>query len=223
MEAPNVEGDDWISYLVNKSNSEGKSTIIVSNDYDIKQLLNYNLDPLYINVMTNEMLNREKVFFPKNYQLFLNRLATLTNDDIFSLNDNADFQKLLTQFTHKYEFNEVNSIESLVIKLIAGDTSDCINSVWSKKGKDGKYRGIGESGAKSVYDDYLKEFGEPSLLDPDLTENIADLVCEKKKLYKKMIDKIKTNVERNIKLIDLRLENLPTEIIEKMDNKYGSK
>jgi len=223
MESPNIEGDDWISYIVNKSNSEGRSTIIVSNDYDIKQLLSYSLDRLYINIMTNEMLNREKVFFPNNYLLYLNSISKLGNDDIFSLNDNNEFQKLLLQFTNKYEFHEVNSLESLVIKLISGDKSDCINSVWSKKGKDGIYRGIGESGAKSIYDEYVKEFGEPSLIDPDMFENIADLICEKKKLSKTMIDKIKLNIDRNSKLIDLRLENLPNEVIEKMTEKYESR
>ena len=52
LEAPNVEGDDWISFLVTQANSNGRSTIIVSNDYDIKQLVNFTLDPLYINIMS---------------------------------------------------------------------------------------------------------------------------------------------------------------------------
>ena len=68
LEAPHVEGDDWISFLVNKANNEGRSTIIVSNDYDIKQIVSYGLDPLYINIMTNEMYNKEKLFLPRNYQ-----------------------------------------------------------------------------------------------------------------------------------------------------------
>ena len=29
LEAPHVEGDDWISFLVTKANNEGRSTIIV--------------------------------------------------------------------------------------------------------------------------------------------------------------------------------------------------
>ena len=40
LEAPHIEGDDWISFLVEKSNREERSTIIVSNDYDIKHKLN---------------------------------------------------------------------------------------------------------------------------------------------------------------------------------------
>ena len=74
---------------------------------------------------------------------------------------------------------------------------------------------------KSIYDEYITEFGEINLLDPDLNENIADLICEKKKLSKTEITNIVTNIEKNIKLIDLNMNNIPTEIVEKMEEIYG--
>jgi 5'-3' exonuclease len=220
LEAPHVEGDDWISFLVNKANNEGRSTIIVSNDYDIKQIVNYGLDPLFINIMTNEMYNKEKLFLPKNYQIFLNKVSKLPSDDIFSLNDNTDFLLLLDRFINKYEINEINPIESLMVKIISGDTSDNIGSVWSII-KNGKKRGIGAKGAQSIYDEYILEFGELNLSDPDLYENIADLICEKKKLSKTQIEPIVENIKDNMKLIDLRMHNLPEEIVEKMETGYS--
>ncbi len=221
LEAPHVEGDDWISFLVTKANREGRSTIIVSNDYDIKQIVNYGLEPLYINIMTNEMYNKEKLFLPKNYQIFLNKLSKLPNDDIFNLNDNNDFILLLDRFLNKYEVNEIDPVESLIIKIISGDSSDNISSVWSQT-KAGKKRGIGARGAKTIYDEYLQEFGEINLQDPDLYENIADLICEKKKISKTQIESIVENIKDNMKLIDLRMHNLPGEIVEKMENKYSN-
>lgn len=220
LEAPHVEGDDWISFLVNKANNEGRSTIIVSNDYDIKQIVSYGLDPLFINIMTNEMYNKEKLFLPKNYQIFLNKVSKLPSDDIFSLNDNTDFLLLLDRFINKYEINEINPIESLMVKIISGDTSDNIGSVWSVV-KNGKKRGIGAKGAQSIYDEYILEFGELNLSDPDLYENIADLICEKKKLSKTQIESIVENIKDNMKLIDLRMHNLPEEIVEKMETGYS--
>ena len=221
LEAPHVEGDDWISFLVTKANKEGRSTIIVSNDYDIKQIVNYGLDPLYINIMTNEMYNKEKLFMPRNYQVFMNKVSKLPNDDIFNLNDNNDFLLLMDRFLNKYEINEIDPVESLIIKIISGDTSDNIGSVWSQT-KNGKKRGIGEKGAKGIYDEYLVEFGELNLHDPDLYENIADLICEKKKISKTQIESIVENIKGNMKLIDLRLHNLPEEIIEKMEVKFDN-
>ena len=219
LEAPKVEGDDWISYLVEKANNEERCVIIVSNDYDIKQLVNYRLDPLTINIMTNEMYNKEKLFLPRNYQIFVNKVSKLPNDDIFNLNDNTEFLLLLNRFIDKYEIHEINPTESLIVKIISGDQSDNIGSVWSVT-KNGKKRGIGAAGAQTIYNEYLTEFGEISLTDPDLYENIADLICEKKKLSKSQIEPIVGNIERNVKLIDLRMVNLPEEIIEKMNDIY---
>jgi len=212
LEAPHVEGDDWISFLAERANRDGRSTIIVSNDYDIKQIVGYSLDPLYINIMSNEMHNREKLFLPKNY-------SKLPSDDIFDLNDNTEFLSLMKKFTEKYELNEINPVESLMIKIISGDQSDNISSVWNVT-KNGKTRGIGAKGAKAIYDSYIEEFGEVDLADPDLHENIADLICEKKKLSKTKIEEIVDNIKGNFRLIDLRLHNLPREIITKMDKVY---
>jgi 5'-3' exonuclease len=220
LEAPHVEGDDWISFLVTKANKEGRSAIIVSNDYDIKQIVNYGIEPLYINIMTNEMYNKEKLFLPRNYQVFLNKVSKLPSDDIFELNDNSDFLLLLDRFINKYEINEIDPIESLIIKVISGDISDNIGAVWSVV-KNGKKRGIGDKGAKTIYDEYLQEFGEVNLGDPDLYENIADLICEKKKLSKTQIESIVENIKANMRLIDLRLHNLPDEIINKMETGYS--
>jgi 5'-3' exonuclease len=172
--------------------------------------------------MTNEMYNKEKLFLPRNYQIFVNKVSKLPNDDIFNLNDNTEFLLLLNKFIDKYEIHEINPVESLIVKIISGDQSDNIGSVWSVT-KNGKKRGIGQAGAQTIYNEYLTEFGEISLTDPDLYENIADLICEKKKLSKSQIEPIVGNIERNVKLIDLRLINLPEEIIEKMNEVYNNK
>lgn len=219
LEAPNVEGDDWISYLVNKSNIEGRSSIIISNDYDIKQLLKFSLDPLFINIMSNEFFNKQKLFLPKNYQLFLNSMNKLENNDIFNLNDNQDFINMISGFIEKYEIQEVNPIESLIIKIISGDVSDNITSAWWIM-KNGKRRGIADKGAKNLYDEYIINFGEPDMNDPDLLENIADLICEKKKISKSNIPNIQKNLDFNMKLIYLKEEYLPDEILTKIENVY---
>ena len=220
LESPHIEGDDFISYLVSKSNDNNISTLIVSNDYDIKQLIKFNLNPLFINIMSNEMMNKQKLFLPKNYQIFLNEVNKLDNNDIFNLNDNNEFSSLINTFLEKYDINEVDPLEVLIVKLISGDTSDNISSVWSII-KNGKKRGIGVSGAKSIFDAYLTEFGDINLEDPDLFDNIADLICEKKKLSKTTISEIKTNIEHNMKLIYLDINHLPIEVKRRMDNVFS--
>lgn len=220
MESPSVEGDDWISYLCNKANSIGRSTIIISNDYDIKQIITHNISPLYINIMSNEIYNKQKLFLPKNYQVFMNEINKLGDGDIFSLNDNTEFINLINSFIEKYEVSEIDRLESLIVKVISGDKSDNIASVYTSF-KDGRKRGIGDTGAKSILDSYISEFGEIDISDPDLYENIADLICEKKKLSRDLISEIITNIEANMKLIHLDVDYLPIDIIERMNDGFN--
>ncbi len=220
LESPRIEGDDWISFLVHRLNQDKKSTMIVSNDYDIKQLISFNLDEMWMNFMSNEMFNKQKIFLPQNYQLLIDKVKKLPSDDIFDLNDNSEFLNLFKKFETKHETVLINNMESLFIKIVSGDSSDNIQSVY-RVTKNGRVRGIGSKGAQSIYNSYLEEFGEVSLEDPDLYENIADIICEKKKLSKSMIGKIVSNINNNMKLIDLRMDNFPDEILNSMNEKYS--
>jgi 5'-3' exonuclease len=222
LETASIEGDDWISYVVHTSNLSGVSNIIVSNDHDIKQLLRFDENEGYINIMTNEIFNKTKLFLPQNYNIFLNKLKKQNNDDIFCLNNNVSFIKMINSFIEKHEVVEINPIQSLVIKMISGDTSDNIESVWTTYSESGKKRGIGDKGALSIFDKYIDEFGEPSLEDPELLENIADLVLEKRKVPQSNMQQIVENLSLNKRLVDLRLSNLPNEIIKKMEQKFNN-
>jgi 5'-3' exonuclease len=215
LESPGLEGDDWISYIVNESNKTGLSNLIISNDHDIKQLLRYDLNDMFINMMTNEMFNKQKVFLPKNWKLFLDKVKSLPNDDIFNLNDNVDFISLLHKFGEKYDISEVDGIESLIIKVISGDTSDNIPSVYQVV-KNGRKRGIGVKGAAGIIENYIQEFGDLDLDDPDLYDNIADIICEKKKLPKSSMVSLNSSIEYNMSLVDLRFDRLPSHVIDKM-------
>jgi 5'-3' exonuclease len=221
LEAPQIEGDDWISFLIEKSNFQERSTITITNDHDIKQLVRFNITPDFINIISNEMQSRQKLFLPRNYQMFLNSLKQSDSNDIFDLNDNTEFLRMVSNFIERCEIQEVNPMEVLIVKLISGDISDNISSAWSQV-KNGKKRGIAERGAKSIFDEYLIHFGEPNIEDPDLTENIADLICEKKKLSKSSISDIKTNIEHNMRLMLLSTDCMPKEIVFRMQNVFES-
>jgi hypothetical protein len=55
-----------------------------------------------------------------------------------------------------------------------------------------------------------------------LIENIADLVLEKRKVPQSNMDDIVKNLSLNKRLVDLRLSNLPNEIIKKMEQKFNN-
>jgi 5'-3' exonuclease len=221
LEAPGIEGDDWISLVISNSNQESRSTLTITNDYDIKQLVRFSMDPLYINFISNEMYNNQKIFLPRNYSIFIDKVSVMDNHNIFNMNDNLEFLELIKNLVQKNDTTEIDPLESLIVKLIGGDTSDNIPSAWSIV-KNGRKRGIGDKGAKSIFEEYINQFGEPDIQDPDLSENIADLICEKKKLSKTSILSIKSNIESNMRLIHLDIDKYPKDILDKMKKTYES-
>jgi 5'-3' exonuclease len=218
LEAPQIEGDDWIARIVLESNKKGYANLIISNDHDIKQLLKFSLSPLYMNLMSNEMFNREKVFLPNNYEIFMQKLhQESNNNDLFNLSKDAETLNFLNKFTERREKHIVDDKESLITKVISGDKSDNIKSVFQKATKSGKMRGVGEAGAKKIYKKYFEEFGEMDLDDNDLFENIADLVVENKKGSFDDIPKVVNRISDNLQLISLF--DLPDYVVDQIDEK----
>jgi 5'-3' exonuclease len=225
LEGDHIEGDDWISWIIDDSNEKWESNLIISNDYDIKQKIKFELthSKSYINLMINEMWNKEKVFLPKNYQLILDWVRKQPNNDIFSLNNNPDFIDLFDRFLNKSDVIEINNIECLLIKVISGDKSDNIKSIYRvKSDKSDRERGIGEKGAYDLFQKYCIEFGEPDIKDPDIAENFADLICEKKRLSKDEMSNIIKRFNQNLKLISLDKNFLPSEIFQKIEKTYNN-
>jgi 5'-3' exonuclease len=212
LESDSIEGDDWIWGVVKKSNKMGYSNLIISNDYDMKQLLETNLSgESWVNLMSNEKYTGELCFLPQNYQSFMNKLKHESDsDDLFSMSENGELYKFFKKYIENKETVVVDKDKELILKLITGDKSDNIPSCFQKPMKNGKMRGIGDKGGQNIYDKYLEEFGKPDIEDPDLLENIADIVCENKKLTTEHIPGIVEKLEFNGKLIDLN--QIPNDI-----------
>jgi len=136
--------------------------------------------------------------------MFFDKVRNQKSDDIFNLNNDEDFLKLYDRLHNKYEITDVDPVEALMVKIVSGDRSDNIPSVYRVIGANGRVRGIGEKGAQGIYDKYITEFGEVKLDDPDLVENFADIICEKKKLSKTNMSKISTRIYENFKMMDLK-------------------
>lgn len=216
FELDHIEGDDWMSFITNETNKIGQSNLIISNDYDIKQLISFNLDKLTINFMTNEVFNKQKYFLPKNYKIFLDSISKNLSQSIFDINDDNEFLHFIKSVEEKFEIVQIDSLYSLLLKVISGDNSDNIHSVYINSTASGKRRGVGVKSAESILEKYKVEFGDPSLTDPDLFDNIADLICEKKKLNRTSLNSISENIKKNMQIISLDTASMPREVFERM-------
>ena len=222
IEAPNVEGDDWIKYLVNKSNSDGYSTVIIASDKDLNQLLEFRLNPTWINIQWVDNYSNAKLYMPSGYEIFLSEISEGSNN-IFNLNENTDFADLIKDLSVKCSLEEIDKEKSLFVKIISGDSSDGIDSVLKLPTKTNpeKFMGIGEAGAINIWDKFKSDFPNEVKFDTDEWMNdVIPYILE----YKKVInttdfnDTVKNNLSLNRKLIHLHENYLPSDIKEKIYN-----
>lgn len=224
LEGENLEGDDWVSYICKYRKEKDVTNIIVSNDGDMKQLMNYSVIDNCINIMTNEMYNNGKLFLPSTYKVFFNNIRKSLNNDLFDIGveDDLDYINFIDDFINRRDIVEIDSTKEFVIKLIHGDIGDNISSVYISKTKTGKDRGIGAKGALNIYNKYFEEFGQLDLDTDEYIENLADIICESKKIsYTENLEMIKSSIQLNKKVIDLH--NLPRFIIEKMEKIFTNR
>jgi 5'-3' exonuclease len=217
-EGDGVEGDDWISYLVQKSNDEGESMVIIANDRDLYQLVKWKMNPLWINIMIQDNWAKEKTAVPVGYELFKNKLYE-TEQNIFELNDNDEFGDFLKTLERKSNIEKIDHEECLFCKIVQGDKGDGIPSLYHERkiNKNGQARdmGIGEAGAKKIFEQYKStDPGQINFFDASFYEKVIKLVAAYKKTEDE--DTIKQNLKRNLKLIVLNEKIWPKDIYDKM-------
>jgi len=227
LEFPGLEGDDFIAHIIQTSNKKGFSNILVASDGDLQQLLKYDLNKNYINIQWNYRFSDERLYLPKNYQLFLNQLNSSESADIFSLDNDSEFCNYIENLIQRTKIKSVLSEQIIFEKIVQGDTSDNIISII--KVKDGKLnpegRGIGEKGANSVYKLYKEINPEPIDIDSeDFVNKLIDVVLYYKKIKNADSDfknKIRDNIIFNRKMIKLDSSYMPDNISENMKNHFN--
>jgi len=202
------EGDDLVAHIVTEGNKKGISSLMVSNDGDLHQLLKFSTTDNYINMMYNHKFQDERLYVPINYNIFMKNLEDTTEGDIFDLNDDMDFINYFDKITYKAKITEVNKEESYFKKLVAGDGGDNILSVVKFKEDS---RGIGDAGSKTVYAMFKQKY--PDDIDFD-TDDFIEKLCDILYIYRKnkevdFKERVNENIIFSRKLTRLSSNYLP--------------
>lgn len=214
FQVDDLEGDDIVSYVVKETNNKGQSNFIMSNDSDLLQLINYDIEKGYINVMYNYKMTDDRVFVPEHYDIFLNKVKNSYVDDIFEDNNETEFLSFLDNFIRTRKSVLINAELELFMKIM-GHNKDNIKSVYMKGD-----RGIGKNGILKIYDIYKETYKEPINFN---SEEFKERLIDHIKLYKRIKDKsmddsMKERLDRNLTLVKLDKKSMPNHLYEKMKN-----
>lgn len=211
------EGDDIMAHIINETNKEGYSNLIISNDNDIHQLLRFDVVNDYINIQYNHKFNDERLFVPQNYNLFFNHVEENADDDIFDLNNDSEFVEHFERLKARCTVVEVDPEKSFFLKIVTGDKGD---NILSPVKFDKSMRGIGKAGGETVWKMYKERYPEDIDFDSDyFVNNLTDIIS----IYKKNKDleykeKVKENIIFSRKLTRLDSRYLPKGLKETLES-----
>lgn len=212
-----LEGDDLIGYIVSESNANNISTMIVTNDADIKQLLNFDISKEWINFIYNYKITDERLYLPLNYDIYFTNIKQ--NNNLFDSDFDTDFKNEFISFIRGKKIDEVVSEKILFCKIVSGDRGDNIESCYTKIGKTGAKRGIGDTGSEKIYDIYKDIYKDTiNFNEQQFIENLSEIINFDKKINNdEVLLEVKTNIKRNLKLIKLDKDLLPSQLLSELN------
>ena len=229
-----AEGDDLIYAWTSALNSQGENCIVWSGDTDLIQLVNYSRSTDAYTLWYDNTRSRLSVY--PGFQKYLeikDGSKKEEYEDIFNVDNvliiSNQVKEEIKHFinTNKLETNEVFCDEYILAKILTGDKSDNIKSVYSveKIGKTGKPRTsrINDEKAKSIVSTFKKRHGRFSsmyLFEESYKTEILKLIASEMKLTK--YDDLLPNLELNINLILLHSSTIPETLQTIMFNHIDS-
>ena len=203
LERDNIEGDDLIYFISKENEKKGVSNLIISNDFDLKQIVYGYANPLFFNLMINDNSRSPHMFVPKNYKVIMSSMAT-KKINIFDDNDSThSIYRFLKELHNKYTPKITDNKKDLIIKILSGDTSDNIKGVYPR---------IGEKTAEKIYNSFLTT--KEKIKNYDSYDLLSDMVIEQTKATHEDFKLIRENIIFNNSLINLK--HIPKNIVEKI-------
>lgn len=217
------EGDDLIASWSNHLFQEGKSSLILSTDKDLTQLVKCVNDvhiiqyapisnKLYICKETEDIINEMK-----------NKVVTQENlfDEVFTISVELDaFEK----FVDSTEIEVVEPEHVRFVKIVGGDTSDNIYPVYFKRGEGNKRsKGLGAKTVEKIYCAFKSrldcEFDYHIYSNDDAMKLLCNVIYDTAKIKDEEFTRrmLFENIKTNTSLVSLTSESIPEDVIESMN------
>lgn len=202
-----AEGDDLLLFWSRKFNSLGESTVIISGDKDLHQLVQMN-GPDCWTCVWNGLSKKGILNVPVGWKDNWLNESNHSEISIFNMGSTISPEKeRLKDFIKKNDVEEIDNFPFIFNKILIGDKGDSVPSVWEYDSGGKTYR-FTQNKADKIFEMFqtseFKHLGIKELQeDQDFLSWIAPLVLK----FSKGVDstenrnKVKNNWLRNLKLM----------------------
>lgn len=217
-----AEGDDgifaWTSYL----NSLDKSTIIVSGDNDLLQLV-YRKDD--VNTLYYNKFDK-KLHSPIGFSKWLNITSSDDVVDMFNMSTKnfsdvkEDLNKIIAK--EKIKIEEINPIEFVFAKILKGDDGDNVTPLYVKiketKGGPKRFK-VTDKHCSEILDTYKKEYllvKDSHFFEDEHIEMICTIAKSVIKIDDKTVEELIQKWKMNRDLMLLHKNCLPSKVYDSL-------
>lgn len=213
-----AEGDDLLLFWSRKFNSLGESSVIITGDHDLHQLVKMNGPDSWTCVWNNNSKKNILHVPPGWKQNWLNE-SNHSEVSIFNMGSTISPEKeRLKDFVKKVNVEEINSFPFIFNKILIGDKGDTVPSVWEYETGGKTYR-FTDTKAEKIFELFqntdFKHLGMKELSeDQDFLDWISPLILKLSKGVDSTENrtKAKNNWLRNLKLMWLDVNVIPEKI-----------
>lgn len=218
------EGDDLISSWSEYLFQEGKSSIILSTDKDLTQLVKCVND---VHIIQYAPISNKLYICKESYDVIdnmKNKVITQENlfDEVFSISVESDaFEK----FVDSTEIDVVNPEYIRFSKIIGGDTSDNIYPVYFKMGNGvTRNKGIGAKTVDKIYNVFKEkigcEFDYNIYENEDVLKMLCNIIYDVAKIKDENFTKrmLLENIKTNTTLVSLTSHSIPEDVYDSMND-----
>lgn len=213
-----AEADDLIFMWSTALNSKNIPVIIYTSDKDMLQLVSANnngCDTLLWSDVTR------KLYVPENFSNIIKNDSTSFMESFMKGSTTVDIYDRFANLEQsirkrKLEKIEVDNIKFIYVKILIGDKSDNISSIYSYE-KNGRIYNVTEAKAEKILEKYIKHTGELNMECLFVDDALSDLAKACVEIINGAeYESVLKNIKRNINYMVLSKQILPIEVSEKI-------
>jgi len=213
-----AEADDLIFMWSSALNSKNIPVIIYTSDKDMLQLVGANnngCDTLLWSDVTR------KLYVPENFSNIIKNDSTSFMESFMKGSTTVDIYDRFANLEQsirkrKLEKIEVNNIKFIYVKVLIGDKSDNISSIYSYE-KNGRIYNVTEAKAEKILEKYIEHTGELNIECLFVDDALSDLAKACVEIINGAeYESVLKNIKRNINYMVLSKQVLPIEVSEKI-------
>lgn len=213
-----AEADDLIFYWSHLLNNKGIPVIIYSSDKDMLQIVGVT-DKKTDTILYSDVT--KKIYVPVGFEKLAKNdcvsvYDTFVAGGIYDIYDRFAHLKVLVS-KRKLEMIEVDADRFRFVKVLTGDKSDNISSIYSYE-KNGRTFNVTEAKAEKILEDFTSKVGalNSEYLYVDDTIGVLAESCSSVLKLEGENENIAKNIRRNVKYMMLSLNAIPAEVSENM-------